>query len=428
MKLTSETILALAPDSASAANARRLASPARWPALHQGDGLLWGRCQGSGQAPYLTGVDLHGLVGKCSCPSRKFPCKHALALLLLSVTHLDAFGHEAAPEVLTEWQRGRAARAAEEAPAAPKKEGSAQAQAKRRAAREHKVSLGLEALSLFLQDLVRDGLAQAAARPYSDWDTQAARLVDAQAPGAARLVRRLPELLGDPAALLIHLGRLALLCTAWTRRAALSAAEQADLRAALGFSLTQADWAGEPVAGLWAVMGQRLQQDDDLTTRFTWLRLGTQDALLLDFAPPGRPLPPGLPLGQRVEAELAFAPSAAPQRAVLRGEVGALAPLDEVCPVGLNDLLDRHAQALALNPWLERSAHLLGPVWLLPPGQLVDDSGTVPLAGDETLWLDLLARGGGEALTLFGEWDGHAFWPLSLLGVQALVPLGRLSP
>ncbi|MFC4424789.1 hypothetical protein [Deinococcus navajonensis] len=302
-----------------------------------------------------------------------------------------------------------------------------EAQARRRAAREHKVTTGLEALSLFLRDLIRDGLAQASSRPYSDWDTQAARLVDAQAPGVARLVRRLPELLNDPATLLVHIGRLYLLCAAWIRRGDLSEPEQADLYAAVGFGLNQATLPDSGRAGWWAVLGQRLQQDDDLITRLTWLRHGTHHALLLDFAPPGRPLPPGLPVGQCVEAEVCFAPSAAPQRAVLRGEANALAPLGPLTAGDPEHLLDQHALALALNPWLERSAHLLGPVWLLPAsGQLVDaHNRALPVGGDEALRLELLARGGGEALTLFGEWDGHAFLPLSLLTGETLTLLGR---
>ena len=44
--------------------------------------MLWGLCAGSGKNPYQTIVDLSGPAYKCSCPSRKFPCKHALGLLL----------------------------------------------------------------------------------------------------------------------------------------------------------------------------------------------------------------------------------------------------------------------------------------------------------------------------------------------------------
>ncbi|MCD0157069.1 SWIM zinc finger family protein, partial [Deinococcus sp. 6GRE01] len=95
--LTPDAVLALAPDAASAQAARKLAAPGKWQNLNTPAGSLWGECQGSGRTPYLTGVDLSGPAQtspafKCTCPSRKFPCKHALALLLLRATHADTFG------------------------------------------------------------------------------------------------------------------------------------------------------------------------------------------------------------------------------------------------------------------------------------------------------------------------------------------------
>ncbi|BDH57385.1 SWIM zinc finger family protein [Tsukamurella sp. PLM1] len=57
--------------------------PAPWSNSGATDLAIWGACQGSGSRPYQTIVELAGPAYKCSCPSRKFPCKHALGLLLL---------------------------------------------------------------------------------------------------------------------------------------------------------------------------------------------------------------------------------------------------------------------------------------------------------------------------------------------------------
>lgn len=433
MTLSPEAILALAPDSGSAANGRKLATPSKWQNLNQPEGMLWGQCQGSGKDPYLVGVDLGGLVSKCSCPSRKFPCKHALALLLLSVSHTGDFGQAEPPESLQTWLKGREQRAEQKeqkAEEAAKKEADPAAQAKRRAAREKKVTDGLAALHTFLKDLVRDGLAQASSRPYSDWDTQAARLQDAQAPGAARLLRLIPEKLPDPAALLTHLGKLALLCEGWTNRERLTNAELSDLRTAIGFPLDQAGLqTQEGIKAHWNVMGQAIEQEDYLTIRRTWLQNNDQTALLLDFSAGGRPLPPGLNIGKSVQAEVVYAPSAYPQRAVLKGEGIAYAPLTELPPpLKLEALLDAHASALAANPWLERAAYLIGPLRIAPgtPWTIVDADGhSLPLGGTEQLWLHLLALSGGQAITLFGEWDGTTFTPLSLLGSEGITSLIR---
>ena len=75
----------LAPESSSMNAARRLARPGPWSETGSTDTLVWGKCQGSGKTPYQVSVDLTGPAFRCSCPSRKFPCKHGLALLLLWV-------------------------------------------------------------------------------------------------------------------------------------------------------------------------------------------------------------------------------------------------------------------------------------------------------------------------------------------------------
>ena len=80
---TAETVEALAPDAASVTAARKLARLGPWSGTGFDEHAVWGLCKGSGSRPYQAQVDLSGPAYKCSCPSRKFPCKHALALLLL---------------------------------------------------------------------------------------------------------------------------------------------------------------------------------------------------------------------------------------------------------------------------------------------------------------------------------------------------------
>src|SRR5689334_18025007 len=81
-----KTIEGLAPDQASLSAASRLTKKASWIRLESRDALLWGECQGSGANPYRVAVDAGDHGYKCTCPSRKFPCKHALALMWISAT------------------------------------------------------------------------------------------------------------------------------------------------------------------------------------------------------------------------------------------------------------------------------------------------------------------------------------------------------
>ena len=88
---------ALAPDAASVKAARALT----FSASGRVDDLLWGLCRG-----YQVAVDLAGPAFRCSCPSRKVPCKHALGLLMLwAESDVSA---APAPSWVLDWQAARA--------------------------------------------------------------------------------------------------------------------------------------------------------------------------------------------------------------------------------------------------------------------------------------------------------------------------------
>ena len=108
IRLTEDQILQLAPDAASVKAGQGQAKTSKWPLLRCGERALWGHCQGSGSSPYQTIVDLTNIAFKCSCPSHKFPCKHALGLLLLYARSESAFAQEDEPEWVTSWIDKRA--------------------------------------------------------------------------------------------------------------------------------------------------------------------------------------------------------------------------------------------------------------------------------------------------------------------------------
>ncbi|MDQ0932091.1 hypothetical protein QFZ49_002021 [Streptomyces turgidiscabies] len=87
VRWTADQVLALAPDVSSRKAGSKLGLAGPWSEAGSSDeGTVWGLCKGSGSKPYQTVVDIADATGpayKCSCPSRKFPCKHALGLLLL---------------------------------------------------------------------------------------------------------------------------------------------------------------------------------------------------------------------------------------------------------------------------------------------------------------------------------------------------------
>src|SRR5262245_44798971 len=99
MSLSLERIEALAPDQPSLAAARKLLKPSSWPTLAESEGLVWGECQGSGATPYRVAVNEADAGYKCTCPSREFPCDHALALMWMRADKPASF----APAPVPEW-------------------------------------------------------------------------------------------------------------------------------------------------------------------------------------------------------------------------------------------------------------------------------------------------------------------------------------
>ncbi|WP_431200157.1 SWIM zinc finger family protein [Mucilaginibacter sp. P19] len=108
MQLTEDQIYALAPDEASKKAGRDLANPAKWGSKGISEEALWGECQGSGSKPYQTQVDLGAIAFKCSCPSRKFPCKHGLGLMLLCARQPGLFAKSTMPAWVSDWINKRA--------------------------------------------------------------------------------------------------------------------------------------------------------------------------------------------------------------------------------------------------------------------------------------------------------------------------------
>jgi hypothetical protein len=463
---TQDRILALAPDSASASAAQGLTGPRNWGRLGADAAdprALWGECQGSGKTPYQVRVDLSEPAFKCSCPSRKFPCKHGLALLLLYARDSASFQPGAIPEWVSTWldsrqerQQKKVEKATAEAAAPPGPE----AKAKRLAQRESNITAGLDELETWLSDLVAQGFAAARARPASSWRTIAARMVDAQAPGLGRMLRDLEAASvgggnggggaggasgdggGWQVAMLEQVGRIHTLVSAQRRIEMLPEDLRADVRSAVGVTTTKeeilarAEGEGRTHRDTWLIIARVVEQDDRLRVQRTWLWGAgcNRPALVLDFAVGAVGLDGSLALGTAIDAKLAYFPTAALDgaRALVRqrfgtggqpGETPAALPLP-ADPPGAADFdhaLAPFADTLAHCPWRERtllSVRAVRPVWAAGTLALIDGAGrTLPLAcafRDAAAW-KLLAISGGHPVHLFAEWDGRCLLPLAVI-------------
>ncbi|MEV7420621.1 SWIM zinc finger family protein [Streptomyces sp. NPDC089919] len=331
VRWTSEQVLSLAPDEASRKAGSKLGGAGPWSQTGgSGSGAVWGVCKGSGRTPYRTVVDLTGPAYQCSCPSRKFPCKHALGLLLRWAAEDGAVpeGDGPAPDWAAEWLAARAAREAQRKDTAAGR-GPADPEAARRRAdrRAGRIGAGVLELEQRLADLLRTGLAGQEQAGYAAWEETAARMVDAQAPGLAARVRELGTIPssgpGWPVRMLEECALLHLLDRAWLARDGLPAPLAATVRTRVGLPGAP---AGEPVRDRWQVLAQydTVSPDGRLTTRRLWLRGTTtaRTALLLDYAPAGRPPQLSLPTGLLLDAEATFHEGSAGLRAELGERFG----------------------------------------------------------------------------------------------------------
>lgn len=439
---TTDQIIAMAPDSSSVQAARKLLVPRKWPSLGVNDDALWGECQGSGKDPYQVSIALEEPAFKCTCPSRKFPCKHGIALFILHADQSSHFKENTPPTWLADWlsKRGERKVKQEEKKTQPKKPVDEAAQAKRTQQREEKVQKGIEELELRLRDVVRRGLLEMQSQSYQFWEETEKRMIDAQAPGLANFVQELGSSIvlkeNWSSVFLTTLARLHLLLESYKRFDQWSSEQQADIRMLIGWTQSKEELLqSQGVFDTWKVLGQYLEEDERLVVQRVWL-YGEQTgryALIINFTfgPSRRIVDRSWLTGTQLEGELIFYPGATPLRALVKN----LKPPETFRQIrGDTQWLEafkRYKEVLKQNPWQGAFPMLLEgvtPVFHKEKWYLKDATGYGVSfnATFRRLW-DLIAISGGKPITLFGEWRFQDFWPLGVWAenvYQDLAPEG----
>ncbi|MEO5953658.1 MAG: DUF5691 domain-containing protein [Chloroflexia bacterium] len=449
---TQEQIISLAPDPASAKAGRELASPRKWQNAGHNEHALWGEHQGSGSKPYFTSIDLEEPAFKCTCPSRKFPCKHGLGLFLAFTNEPAAFPAATPPQWAAEWLTSRVEKEERDAKREERKEQEAndpeaKAKAEKAAARsasqrKSRVDKGIEDLDRWLCDLIHAGFSASNLNSYSLWESQAARLVDAQAPGLARMVRNMGDLATSSATdairnerILEEAGRVHLIIQAYSRLENLPPAIQDEIRTLVGWTQDQADLiASAPnlpdthrTRDNWFVARQLVTEDDKLRSQSTWLWSNSQPraALIMDFAYGNAPLDKSLVVGTQIDAELVYFPGAYPVRAIVKERFGSPTDLTNLEVWTIEEALAKYHQALQQNPLLNRfPMFLCDVVPIYTPDKSGDltltyvrnvEGDTLPVnpATNSQEALGYLALSGGDPIMIFGLWNGKHLTPLN---------------
>lgn len=449
MEVTRAQIEAAAPDQAALKAAGGLLKPAKWPlrARDSGGTLVWGECQGSGANPYRVMADLSDLGSKCTCPSRKFPCKHALALLWMLADDPKPFEIATTPEWVTDWLGRRrkgaaptvtkasggsiveALTPAETAPVDPKAEARRAAAAEKRAADTRSAILdATRELDSWIEDQLRLGVSAFLGDHQARCRRIAARLVDGKSPGLASRIDEMPARLmrlrpsEQAEAAIVELAKLALLVRAWRGRPD-DAGLSREVTTAESREVLMQDADAPRIKGIWEVLGDRIAtRRDGLVSHATWLirrsAASTEThrfAVLLDYYPAsaGR-RSSALAAGDQFEGEVIFYPDALPLRAILGERRPATASLSPPDTLATSDVLSGWRDRLALAPWAQEQ-----PV-LLPAGRFATDASGNPWWRAETgeNALPLANAPGDHAYgfhlhALAGVWNGWRLDPVS---------------
>jgi hypothetical protein len=327
LNLTEEQILTLAPDESSKKAGKDLANPSKWVSKGVNEKALWGECQGSGSKPYQTQIDLNNIAFKCSCPSRKFPCKHGLGLLLLYARQTTAFNILDTPPWVADWLSKRVDKLEKKETKEDKPIDEA-AQAKRKQARQLKVEDGIAELRLWIRDIIRNGIASIPEKGLSMFDNMAKRMVDAQAPGLANMVRQLSEVSffeeDWQSKFLDRLLSIFLVLEGYKNQVNLSPLLQQDIRSLVGFTQNQEELkAHSAINDTWLILSKQVTEVDNITTERNWLygKLTNQYALVLQFIVRGQGAQHLLTAGMYVQAALIYYPSILPLRAIIQHQI-----------------------------------------------------------------------------------------------------------
>ena len=457
MAIDLKAVEQLATDQASLKAAAGLAKPGKWSGAGTSHdaALVWGECAGSGANPYRVMADLRDMGSKCTCPSRKFPCKHVLALLWLRAETIIAFPAVETPEWVSEWLGRRRSGSTAPKPAAavekdlqvariaePEPAEDAKAVARRQAATAKRtedtgraILDALDALEQWVGDQLRLGLAGFIDDVTARCRRIGARLVDGKAAALAGHVDELPaRLLALPAGdrmrgATVELGRLVLLARAFR-----ADPRDPEIRRAVATSESRETLLADPVTprttSAWEVLAEQVRtRRDGLVSQTSWLlnlgEAGPRFAMLLDFYPAsaGRRGSVFTP-GEQFPGELAFYPARMPLRAVLVQREAAYSdgpPLD--WPATTAPLDEALAAPMLAAPWAVERPILLprgrigfdraGTPWWQPSEGTV----TLPIAGDVA---GLIA--GTELTRAAALWSGNRLEMLA-----ARTPWGRIG-
>lgn len=426
MNFNEEQILALAPDDSSRKAGRELANASKWSNTGINEQALWGECKGSGKNPYKTQVDLFNIAFNCSCPSRKFPCKHSLGVLLLYIRQKQLFAQADSPSWVKEWIEKREEKA-EKKQEKRDKIVDVEAQTKRLMQRHQKVESGIEELQLVLKDIVRNGLLSLPEKVPALFENLSKRMIDSQAPGLAFMIKELAELdyykENWQSNFISQLVKIHLVITSFKLQDFLSDLLREDVRVLIGFTQNLEELKQQTgLAGNWYVLAKQTEQQDQLQVQKNWLlELNSgQQALVVQYYVNSQIPAINFTPGTIIEAELSFYKSVRPYRAIVKS-IGKIqfADIKDKGVKSWKELLEYEKEQIILSPFVDNLSSLVHQLVLVvyQDNWFIKDENKVlmPLIANDSQRLKMLAVTGGKKFSAVVLGQEGKYIPMAII-------------
>jgi hypothetical protein len=438
MTFTEEQVAALAPDASSLKSGKDLGIAGKWQLTGISTRALWGNCQGSGKLPYQAQIDLHNLAFKCTCPSRKFPCKHGLGLLFLYARQPASFTNQPEPDWVDDWLKKRTEKV-EKKNDQKDKPVDAEAQAKRAEARNKKINDGIEDLQFWIKDLIRNGLLNIPENAYDFWKAPVKRMIDFQAPGLAGLVKNLGTINYYKETwkyqLLYQLLKIYTLSESYKHIEELPPDIVFEVKTLIGFNQTKEEvFAQKGTHDKWIVLCRSYTEEDQLTIERNWL-YGTNTgkyAFILQFITTNQVPEINLMPGTTVDAELVFYKGAIPYRALIKQQNNVNSNIPANGLPSFNAVFENFSTVISSNPFYDKVPAIINDVRFIKHNEwyLADNSGFVmPVNSSDNMAFKILAITGGNSFTIsalvnetevepLAIWANNKFYSIASNGVQ----------
>lgn len=400
-------------------DAQRLKFASNWYELQGDEKVVWGGYRSSKtEARVMLDLRLEKPAFQCSCKSRKNPCRHILAVLLLLLESSERIqvSHEPPDDVMV-WLQKRSNRLIPKTRTEEEEAQLAVQRNKTRAVRLQQMSSGLDDLERWLHDIIKEGLATLYHRPPTYWKEWSAQLHNAKMGNLAKRIEQIPILFSTEdwhEVLLAELGDLYLIIRGFRQLEQLPEGLQHELFNSIGVNVKRNDLLElDAVNDHWIIVAQREGIEDKLRFQRTWLygKKTEQYALLLEYAWGDTPFAYTWNIGKTLEAAFIFYPAQFLQRAICK--TFQYAPEDSSdLPTYSNfsSFQSAYTKAIAKNPWLTvfpAAVAQLIPVVKDNQLHLLDSSHqclALKAVPENTMW-QLIALSGGHPIHIFGEWE-----------------------